>query len=234
MGLFDFYLSTEKQIERHTRRITNRDSTPEDREASARWLSDQGTPQALLGLLARFDLSLDHQLKDQSEKEQVYGLLSDHGEEAIEPTKAWLKKAKQLASPLRLLGDLAGKEAQLVMALALLEAEQKRNDFKPEKKKALLVWLADVRDARCIAAAAAFLADFDEGVRYAAAEALIAQKDDATKEPLLHLFSRAEESNRLLVRVADVFAQRGWKVDEALAERLPPGFRVRQGRVIAA
>ena len=38
MGLFDFFLSDEKKIAKHQRRLTNRDSQPEDREASARWL----------------------------------------------------------------------------------------------------------------------------------------------------------------------------------------------------
>ena len=109
MGLFDFFLSDEKKIAKHQRRLTNRDSQPEDREASARWLVDQGSPPCLLALLARFDVSLDHQLKDKGEKDLVYALASSKGTEIIEPLHVWLRKCKSVALPLRLLEDLAGK-----------------------------------------------------------------------------------------------------------------------------
>ncbi len=65
MGFFDLFMSDEKKIKKHHRRLTNRDAQDEDREASAHWLADNGTPEALLALLSRFDMALDHQLKDQ-------------------------------------------------------------------------------------------------------------------------------------------------------------------------
>ena len=68
MGLFDFMLSPEKKIAKHVRRLTNRDAQPEDREGSAAWLAQHGTPQAILGLLSRFDMQLEHHLKDRSEQ----------------------------------------------------------------------------------------------------------------------------------------------------------------------
>jgi hypothetical protein len=236
MGLFDFFLNDEKKIAKHQRRLTNRDSQPEDREASARWLVDQGSPQSLLALLARFDVSLDHQLKDKSEKDLVYALASSQGEDLLEPLAAWLKKCRSVALPLRLLEDLSGKEPAIDMVCELLELEHARDDFKPTKKKALLIWLAGVRHEKCLPTAALFLDDFDEGVRYAGAEVIIAQKGDVGTDSLLSVLTNPEEeSNRLKVRICEIFAQRKWGVGDAapqLAETLPENYRVAGGRVM--
>jgi hypothetical protein len=236
MGLLDFFMGAEKQLQRHTRRLTNRDSQPEDREASARFLAEKGTPQAMLGLLSRFDMSLEHQLKDAGEKELVYSLLVSQGDKAIEPTKVWLRQCKQFALPLRLLGELGGTESALVGAFELLELEHRKDDFKAAKKKGLLVWLIDQRDPRVVAAAAPFLADFDEGVRYSAAEAIIAQGGELARVALSPvLVNAAEESNRLRMRIAAIFAQRGWAVEGSPeGAELPSGFRIRDGRVATA
>ena len=236
MGLFDFFYSDDTKIQKNQRRLTNRDAQPEDREASARWLADNGTPKALLALLSRFDLALDHQLKDSGEKDLAYSLLAGKGDSAIEATRAWLKTCKQVALPLRLYEELAGREKAVELAMELLEAERKRDDFKPDKKKRLLVWLSDQRHPGACAAAAPFLADFDEGVRYAAAEVLAAQDDSAAQEPLLQALIRPdEESNRVRVRIADVFANRRWQVDPArVADRLPNGYAVRDNRIVGA
>ena len=83
---------------------------------------------------------------------------------------------------------------------------------------------------------APFLKDFDENVRYAAAEVMLAQQDESAR-PLLEaaMSNPDEDSNRLRVRLAEVFSQRRWKVEsDELAERLPDGWAVRGGRIVAA
>lgn len=236
MGLFDLFFNEEKKITKHQRRITNRDAQPEDREASARWLADQGSPPALLALLARFDVSLDHQLKDKGEKDLVYALASSKGNEMLNPLEVWLKKCRSVALPLRLMEDLAGKSAAIEMACTLLALERERDDFKPVKKKALLIWLASERGDECLASAAPFLDDFDEGVRYAAAEVIIAQKSDDGLAPLLTVLqNQEEESNRLKIRICEIFEQRKWNLGDAaegVSANLPDNFRVESGLVM--
>lgn len=236
MGLFDFFLSEDAQIKKHIARLTNRDSQPDDREASAKWLAERNSPQALLGMLQRFDLALEHQLKDQSEKELVFDLLVAKGAQVLDPVKVWLRQCKSFAMPLRLLGEVGGREAAVDMCLELLQIELQKDDFKPVKKKALLVWLAEQHHAAAGAAAAPFLTDFDEGVRYSAVEVISAQTGEEGRVPLLELLSGTkEESNRVRVRVASVFVQRGWRVDDAgegLTAVLPAEFKVREGRIV--
>ncbi|MCO4747905.1 MAG: hypothetical protein KC912_24140 [Proteobacteria bacterium] len=237
MGLFDIFLSEDKLIAKHARRMTDRDAQPEDREASVHFLAEKGTERSILGLLGRFDLALDHQMKDNTEKEYTFDVLRSLGDKAIAPTEKWLKVCKQTPWPLRLFGALTSDARALELAYELLQAEFDRDDFKPAKKKALLIWLADRRDARAIAAAAPFLKDFDEAVRYTASEVIIGQADDSGRQPLLDaLVSPEEESNRLRLRIAEVFAKRRWSVAGADPEQLATlaGFKVHNDVLVAS
>lgn len=240
MGLFDFFLSDDKKIARHVRRLTNRDSQEEDRHDSAIWLANNGSPQAVLGLFQRFDLLLEHSVKDGNEKDHVVQLLENLGAEATrEPVRVWLRKCKQVARPLGVLERTEGRQAAVDMAFELLRAERERDDFKPAKKKALLIWLAEARDPRMVDEVVPFLHDFDGDVRYAAAEVLFAQQDAAAAEALWRaLVHPEEESNRLKIRIAEVFVQRRWPVGEhpervAADEALSGRFRVVDGRLVA-
>ncbi|MFT7519740.1 MAG: hypothetical protein ACI9MC_001883 [Kiritimatiellia bacterium] len=236
MGMFDFFLSEEKKIAKHTRRLTNRDAQPEDREASAIWLANTGNPQAVMGLLSRFDMNLDHELKNQVEKDFIYGVLRDLGEAAVEPTRVWLRQCKGMARPLALLGALKGPEASLDAAYEMLKIEIGRDEFKPQKKKAILIWLAARKEKVDLDQVLPFIPDFDEGVRYAAAEVLIAQNTPDARLPLLtQMVNPDEDSNRVRIRVAEVFVQRRWSVQEhaeALVEALPDRFSVHEGRLV--
>ncbi|MBW2255924.1 MAG: hypothetical protein JRI25_15180 [Deltaproteobacteria bacterium] len=181
-------------------------------------------------------MTLDHQLKNQGEIEYVYSLAAYQGEAIVESLQAWLRLCRRVGTPLRLYQDLAGHEAAVQMVYELLEKELARQDFKALKKKKLLVWLAEVRHEGAIASAAPFLEDFDEGVRYAAAEVIITQDDEAGRVPLLRaLANPEEESNRVKVRVTEVFASRRWPVEdvEGVAEQLPEGYAVRDGRIVS-
>jgi hypothetical protein len=232
MGLFDWFLSEDSQIQRHVRRLTNRDSQAEDREASARWLAQKATPQAIIGLLHRFDLNLEHQMKDSGEKDVVYGLLRDLGDKVLEPAKAWLLSGRQIAMPLKLVSDIAGTEKAIEFAFAILEHERRKDDFKPDKKKAVFVWLTDLRHPGIVEAVSPFFEDFDEGVRYSAAETLIAQGDAARQSLLQQIVAGKEESNRVVVRICSAFVQRGWQTD-GVAVAVPAGFKLADGRIVA-
>lgn len=234
MFLFDFFLSEEKRIERQIRVLTDRDSQPEDREAAAKWLADNKSPRAILGMLQRFEMTLEHQMKDTTEKDALYARLVNLGAElVVEPTKAWLKQGRQFALPLRLLGELAGERAAIEAAFELLRHEHAKDDFKPDKKKGLLVWLAERKNVpEAVDEAAVFLKDFDEGVRYAAVEVCIAQGTDRSGEVLVSVLgNEKEESGRLKARVAEAFAQKGWKAPESVAPNLHGGYRWKDGRI---
>lgn len=234
MGLFDFFLPEDQKIQRHQRWLTDKNQQPEDRDTSARFLFDNGSPKALLALLTRFDMNLENGLKDKAEKEQVFGMLASKGEDLLRPLEVHLKKCRQFALPIRLLEELKGEQAATEAVFGLLGHELEKDNFKPEKKLHMLVWLAQRKHPGAIEAARPFLKDFDEGVRCAAAEVLIGQGSEDARPPLLEaLANPKEDSNRLRVRVAEVFAQRRWAVgDTALEGVLPAGYAVRDGRIV--
>ncbi len=245
MGMLDFMIpeflmSEEKVRANRIRSLTDRDSQPEDREAAAHWLASDGDPQSLLGLLSRFDMQLDNQMKDATEKDQVQSLALSLGPEKLKaPLEAWLKKCRVFARPLNMYVQLFGLPAAIAAAMDVLEVEFLKDDLnKPQKKRELLIWLADNQDERLLDYVIKFLDDFDEGVRYAAAEVIISQETDDGRMPLLERLAHPDEdSNRLKTRLAEVFIARRWSVadkESELAERPPHGYTVADGRIAKA
>ncbi len=236
--MFDWFLSTEKRIAKNQRRLTNRDSQPEDRETSARWLLENGGQKGLRALLTRFDMNLTHQLNDKDEKEFVYGLLASKGSEVSKPLRVHLKKCRQVALPVRLLEEIEGEEAAISMVYEILDLEYKKDDLNnPDKKKNMLVWLTERRHEGAIEAVKPFIDDFDEGVRHAAMEVVIAQGEGEAAALLeARMVHPEEDSNRLRVRLAQVFVNRRWSLadPEAVSAVLPSGFTVSGGRIVPA
>ena len=237
MGFFDMFLSEEKKIQKQAARVINRDLQAEDREAAYRWLAENGSGKALVGLLSRFEMRLEHQLNEKDERELVYGLLVQHGAKLERPLRVHLKKARQIAMPLRLYEEVMGFDATIALVYELLDLEIQKDDFhKPEKKTDLLVWLAEHRHDGAIAAASPHLADFDEQVRYAASEVILAQQSDAGRAALEAVLANPQEdSNRLRVRLSEVFAARRWPLDDpdAVGPLLPETHKVVDGRIVA-
>ena len=234
MGLFDFFSpSEEAQLKKHVKRMKNLNAQPEERQMSAHWLSENGSDAAIIGLLARFGLNYEQRMKDSEEKEFVYKLLLDVGDNSCEPARLWAMKNQAFAYPLMLIEKLDGEGAAIDLLLDMLGREV--DPFKPEKKRQILIKLSDYRDDRITQRVPACLKDFDEGIRYAAAEALLAQDSDEPRESLAEaLANREEESNRLRVRIAEAFHQRNWQLGEAkvaIGERPPVGWTVRDERI---
>ena len=139
----------------------------------------------------------------------------------------------QFARPLQLVDRFEGEEATVTLLLDLLA--QENDPFKPEKKRQILIKLAEYTDDRIVPGIDDCLRDFDEGIRYAAVEALLSQSDEGIQASLAQCIADdKEESNRLRVRIAEAFHQRGWGLGEqaeAVAARPPHGWTVTGDRL---
>ena len=234
MGWFDWLTGGEEgQIKRHVKRLRNLNAQAEDRIGSAHWLAEHGSEEAVLGLLGRFTINYEHRMKDTEEKNLVTDLLRGLGRDSIgPPIRKWCRKHEAFARPLSLVHELEGPDAAVDLLLDMLGREV--DPFKTEKKRQILIKLSDYADQRICERVPACLEDFDEGIRYAAAEALISQDDPKVREELAKALGRRdEESNRLRVRIAEAHAEafhkRGWDLGvhfEAIAERPPVGWRI--------
>jgi hypothetical protein len=234
MGFFDFLKGGgESQMKRHAKTMANRDAQADDRTRSAEWLFENGTDEAILALCNRFKFTTENHMKDVDEKELVYGYLVDLGPKAVGPLREFMLRNAQFTYPLRVVEHFEGKEKAVDVLLQMLEKE--KDPFKPEKKRQILLRLADFSDPRARDALVSELQDFDEGIRYAAAEALIGIDDPSVRTPLAQALAKSgEESNRLRVRIAEAFHQRSWPLGEhaaAVAQRPPTGFVVQGDRI---
>lgn len=235
MAFFDFLFGN--SIQKHARRIANRDAQAEDREASAAWLAKEGSDEALIALCARFGLQLEHQLKDKKEKEAVIEYLVEAGARGAAAARAYAKSSPAFAWPIRVVEQVDGATAGTDVLLELLSHERVEEEFHTEKKQHLLIMLAERRDPRILGAAAPYLRDFAEGVRNAAVEAVASQQSDDARIPLLAaLTNQKEESTRIRGRVAELFAERGWAIDGDawLIANIPVGFRTDGERLYSA
>jgi hypothetical protein len=94
-----------------------------------------------------------------------------------------------------------------------------------------------LKDARVPALVMPYLVDMDEGVRYAAADALIrCGSEETAREALLVQFvSSTEDSRRIRILIADGFAELGWLVKGHRGEvekLLPEQFQIdREGHI---
>ena len=228
---------TGNSVSKHGRRMQDRDAQAEDRLKSADWLAEQGTPEALGALCRRFDLHLEHQMKDRQEKDAVLELLVTAGPLGAEVVRKHALGSANYQYPVRTLERIEGASAATTFLVDLLAQEQVENEFHPEKKRNLLLALAERKHPAIVEAAARFLVDFDEGVRHAAIEAIAAQEGEEGRAPLEEaLKRRAEESTRVRGRLAELFGQRRWVVEDDgwLGEHMPPGYQLRGGVPVLA
>ena len=232
MGLLDIF-SKERTRERNASRALNKYAQSPDRMKALQSLASDGSPEALYALLRRFGMLYDKTIDDEQEKEWVFETLVAKGGEVLDPLKKYLLSADSISWPLRLLDKIVATKDEVVDVIAyVMSRHEPGYERDPTKKIQLLNHLADIKKARVAALVAPYLADMDEGVRYAAAEALLRQEDEsAASGPLLDVFaSDAEESKRLRIRIADGFAQLGWTVAAdkraAVEKHLPETFQI--------
>lgn len=236
MAFLDFLFGGDDvKLKRHAKKMVNLNAQAEEREMSAHWLAENGSEEAVIALLNRFTVKYEQGMKDAAEKEMVYRLLIDMGVKVVEPTRQWVRGNEQFAQPLRLIEHFEGPDEAVSILIEMLAGED--DPFKPEKKRQILVHLADFRDDRILEAAVPCLTDFDEGVRYAAAAAVLAQEGQADRQraALVGVLADPEEdSNRMKVKIAEHFNQLGWTLGEhaaAVAQHPPHGWRVEGDRI---
>lgn len=240
MGLLDWFKggSGESKIKKYGKKLRNKDTPVEERESIAHDLAADGSEEAVLALLGRFEMTYEHSMKDASEKERVTNLVLGLGEDAVKPLEIFLRASNAFSRPLSIYERLTTPEQAQALVLELVEAEYKKSGLKPQKKRDLLVKLADFRGPKVVESALRFVDDFDEGCRASSVEVLIAQQEtEEIRETLLQRMSSGEEdSSRICFRIAEVAAARSWPLGEhaaAIGAKPPMNFAVNGDRLVA-
>ena len=240
MGLLGF-LSKEgrdkRSLDKNIARVVNKYAQSPDRYKAMETLLNDGSPEAVFGLMRRFGMMYDKSIDDEQEKEWVFDALVEKGAAIIPQVERYLLAADSISWPLRLLDKVASKELELQVVRKVMERHEPGYERDPTKKIQLINHLAGIREAGAAELAAPYLADMDEGVRYAAAESLVRLNNEAVAlEPLVaHFASDGEESLRVRIQIAEGLVEHGWKVTShrpAFDSKLPDAFSIdREGRL---
>lgn len=240
MGLLDF-LSKEgrekRSLERNVGRAVNKYAQSPDRYKSMQALIEEGSPEAIYGVLRRFGMMYDKSIEDEQEKEWLFDALVDKGAAILPQVERYLNSADSISWPLRLLNKVAAKEHELQMVTRVLARHEPGYERDPTKKIQLLNHIGGSKEPGAPALCVPYLADMDEGVRYAAAEALMRLgNEEVARQPLIeHFVADSEESLRIRLQIADGFSERGWLVKTnrpAFDKKLPDTFSIdKEGRL---
>ncbi|MDX2051115.1 MAG: HEAT repeat domain-containing protein [Polyangiaceae bacterium] len=238
MGLLDWFgkgkgeapvSKSARDVARYARLVESKLSQDYDRQDAIEQLGKLGTAASCEALLKRFNWSMDPSITDQDEKESAARGIIAAGKVALEPLRAYCKRAESLTWPLKILKEIvepAHYVEELLAALDQFDTEYLRN---PEPKIQLLGALSEHPTEDVRVALLPFVQDVSEPVRYAAVVAVLAIDNAASAEALVAGIEH-EESLRVKNRVASGLAEKGWPVPlelrEACADSLPPGFRL--------
>ncbi len=240
MGLLDLFNKSsraERGRQKNIERALKKYAQSPDRMKALEALRDDGSPEAIYGMLRRFALMYDKSIEDEQEKDWVFDTLCEKGASIIPELKRYLLAADSISWPLRLLGKVASRPQEIEVLRAVLEKHEPGYERDPSKKIQLMSRLGALKDAALASLIAPYLADMDEGVRFASVEALFrAKNEEVSREPLLELFvSDKEESLRIRIRIAEGFADVAWLVrgHRGLVEKkLPDQFQLdREGHI---
>ena len=227
MGLFDVFKGGGGGLKKHVARVANKRAQKHERWESIQVLAADGSDEALRALLTRFTVRVDPSITDGEEKNEAFHAIAQHGEAALEPVRAFLNSAENLAWPLKLLREIQTEEQVTTILLELLSRMDTEYERDPQKKIDLIASFEEHKDPRIVEAVIRFLEDMNETVRFHAAGAILAQDEaDAALDALTKAFL-AEESVRVRMRMLDGYVERGWKlaeVKEEATKKMPTGY----------
>ena len=244
MGLFDLFSKKKSEapkasvrdVQRLERLVANKFSQNLDRQDAIQQLSRMRSRSGAGALLRRFDWQLDPSITDQEEKENCLEAIVAVGEPALEPVRAYAKKAESLMWPLRVLKGIVSGPALTDELLAMLDQFDTEYVRNTQPKVQLITELGEHRSDEVRIALEPFVEDASEPVRFAAVTSLFSIGDPRSVAALVAALEN-EESLRIKIRIAQGLAQQGWEIPEnlhaLLSKSLPDGFRLEGAKVLA-
>lgn len=256
MGLFDFLKKKnstpppadtktsgrppgDKNVARLGRVVADKLAQNYDRMEAIEALSRVHSEEAAAALLKRFSFSIEPSITDQEEKEVAYHGVVACGEEAIAPVLRYCEKAESLTWALKILKEILPPGRYIEEIVDLLDAHDTDWSRNVDPKLHLIRALEGQKNAEVKEVLQRFLEDVSEPVRFQATIALFSTEDDTLLPKIFEKIAE-EESMRLVVKIAESVAFRGWSVPldyrQPFARALrssPAGYDVSEdGRVV--
>jgi hypothetical protein len=216
-GLF----SKEKALKKTIERANNTVSQSSDRWGAMEKLREDGSDEALFALCQRFSFSYDKTIEDQQEKDWTVASLVSLGEAALGPLRRYMKGAKNLGYPLKILGQLTTQKRVLEVIDEILEDEEPGYVRNPMRRIDIIEWLGGwtATPAEVVPRVLPYVEDYDENVRFKSIETLSLKPSPSAAETVCRAMVRPEEeSQRFQVRCAELLAEQGWSIQSHKSE----------------
>jgi hypothetical protein len=223
LGLADLFSKEARarnNLKKTIARAADKHAQSGDRFRALEQLRDDGSPQAIAGLLRRFSFVYDKSIEDEQEKEWVYQSLVEMGSKVVTELRRYMHESDTLSWSLKVLEHVARGEAFYETLRTLCEENDNSYVRDPSKKIQLVHFMGEHRDPKIAELVVPYVEDVDEGVRFKAVEALLHQgQREVILAPLLsRLLNKAEESRRIKVRILEGLSEAGVPINERTSE----------------
>jgi hypothetical protein len=167
LGFFDiFHRSPAQKAEKLKAKLSQKYGDPTIRQSAIVALGELHVPEAVEVLLTRFSFSVEPQSRDTEEKEEVFNMLCERGEEAVELAQAFLKRYEVGTSwALRVLESVLPEEDTIAFACDFLDKLSRTYSRSFEKKLVLLQYVADKQHPAIASVAVPYLEDMTDDVK---------------------------------------------------------------------
>ncbi len=229
MGIFDVFTKEGRRnraLQRKIRTVANKRAADEDRYAAYQALAEDGSDEAIYGLLLRFtyvkEIGQRSRSTDEEDKQHVYDLVVGFGERALPQVhKFLLAREGPVEAPkhsiswaLKILEALAPDvETQWSILQEVFEDNEPGYERDPSRKVELMTYVAGAKhldSAAVTQAVLPYLADPDEDVRFGACEALLAHGHPDSRKPLYELLADPDESLQIRSLLLCGFIRNHW------------------------
>jgi hypothetical protein len=225
MGLLDLFgrgPMSDAKIAKVAKLAANPFAQPDVRMKEMQRLLDDGSDNALRGVLKRFTANAQGHIADEDEKKWLTDQLVEVGERALGPIGEYVAVEENLTYVLRAYERIAGPERAVAFLISALEKYGPENYRAGEQKLQLVLALGEhLADARVLPALCPFLGDHSDDVRWAvmdvleraaATDPLPADVIEAAATRLGELVALDDASPRIQRRAATLLADREWVV----------------------
>jgi len=206
----------EKSIQKAIKTLCNKKTNKDSRYAAIEKLEEEAKTNdvALIGLIKRFNFSVDHSIQDTKEKEVVKSIIIKHVPRSIPLLKNNLLKEFNISWTLQTLKESLSEEEivqQLLSALIYDDISFSINDI--EKNLEILNILRDYKQDYIYNKIKGFLESHDERIRFSTMELLAIQSPErAAKDLAIYINDESMENIRLRRRVLELYKENAWKV----------------------
>lgn len=233
-GLFGDGKLSPAKIDKIAKLAANPFAQPDVRMREMERLLNDGSPEALRGVLKRFAANASGHIADEEEKQWLEEELVEVGEPALMPLRNFIGSEDKLTYALRAYRGIAGDDEAVRFFVETLERFGPDDHRAVEAKLQLVHELGElVADPRVLPALVPFVLDHSDDVAWAVLDRLDAAFEAKTlsealietlRAHLTEIASATDEGPRLQRRAVETLAAREWQLTHELAELpLPVG-----------